>query len=169
MKNGIITSLTASLSALLISGCNPPPPPSAKVETPQQIKTSIRESTAPLTLVHVWATWCDPCREEFPALLKAFQEAKADGLALLLVSADDPGDMDAVERFLVEQQSPVGSLISSELNQDFIALFSANWAGALPASFFFDTDGRLLAEWQGKRSYEEYVATIEALLKKGKE
>ena len=80
------------------------------------------------------------------------------------VSADDPDDMEAVEEFLQEQQSPVGSLITTELNQDFIQLFSPDWAGALPASFFFDRDGNLVAQWQGKRSYDEYLNTIVRLL-----
>jgi hypothetical protein len=43
-------------------------------------------------------------------------------------------------------------------------MLSPNWSGALPASFFYDSTGRLVAEWEGKRSYEDYMTTIEQLL-----
>ncbi len=150
--------LTACLAA-----CSPPP--TGTPATPQQIEESIRSATAPLTLVHVWATWCDPCRKEFPELLEAYRETRKSGLQLLLVSADNPNtDLDKVNQFLQEQQSPVGSLVSTELNQEFIEMFSTNWTGALPASFFFDANGTLVAEWQGKRSAQEYIDTITPLL-----
>lgn len=82
----------------------------------------------------------------------------------MLVSADDPDDPAAVESFLDEHQSPVGSLISTQLDQAFIESLSPNWAGSLPASFFY-ANGKLLAEWEDKRSYEQYAEQIDRLLK----
>jgi thiol-disulfide isomerase/thioredoxin len=149
----------------ILTGCNPIPPPVGVVATPLEIRASIRNSEEPLTLVHVWATWCDPCREEFPELMKVYREAHQRGLSLQLVSADDPADVETVNQFLREQQSPVNSLVSTELSGEFIELFSTNWSGSLPASFFFDANGKLVAEWAGKRSYDEYMQTIEQLLK----
>src|SRR2546423_2167943 len=40
------------------------------------------------TLVNVWATWCPPCREEFPAMVAVARRHRAEGLRLLLVSGD---------------------------------------------------------------------------------
>ncbi len=167
MKQPFYQIMTGLALAGLLGACSPPP--AGKVATLPQIKAAIRHSDAPLTLVHVWATWCDPCREEFPELLRMYEAARRRGLELILVSADDPAELDAVDLFLQEQQSPVGSLVATELSQDFIELFSSDWAGALPASFFFDADGQLAEEWQGKRTFEEYMETIDRLLNKGKE
>jgi thiol-disulfide isomerase/thioredoxin len=164
IKHGWTGLVFLAAATGLLSGCRPVAAPGATAADPEEIRSAMAESTAPLTLVHVWATWCEPCREEFPELLRVYRDTRDAGLSLLLVSADDPAETDAVEAFLKEQQSPVGSLITTELNQDFIELFSPDWAGALPASFFFDPNGNLLAEWQGKRSYEEYVETIDQLL-----
>jgi len=143
-----------------------PPPPEVTVATPGEIKARIEASDAPLVLVHAWATWCVPCIEEFPELMKVYQNFEAQGLELVLVSGDNPDDPDelkAVEAFLVNQQCPVGSLVTTDLSQDFIETLSPNWGGALPASFFY-VDGQLVHEWEGKRPYQDFAKQIETLL-----
>lgn len=158
-------TLTALVLVAILSACKPAPTPVAILSTPQETRKQIATSHAALTLVHVWATWCQPCREEFPELLKVYDAYRKDGLDLKLVSADNPDDLETVNTFLREQDSPVDSLVSTDLDENFIELFSPKWSGALPASFFFDSNGKLVAEWEGKRSYEEYASTIEQLLK----
>jgi thiol-disulfide isomerase/thioredoxin len=138
--------------------------PEITVVSPAAIHQAITDSEAPLLLVHAWATWCQPCREEFPEIIGIARKYRSKGLEVLLVSADDPDDLAVVQSFLHEHHSPVGSLISTKLDQAFIESLSPNWAGSLPASFFY-ADGKLLAEWEGKRSYEQYVEQIERLLK----
>lgn len=165
IKQRLAQILITPAFAGIIAGCNPAPAPIGMIATPMEIKASISNSVAPLTLVHVWATWCDPCRDEFPELMEAYRDTHERGLSLQLVSADDPADMETVNQFLRKQRSPVDSLVSTELSEDFIELFSTNWSGSLPASFFFDENGKLVDEWSGKRSYDEYIQTIEQLLK----
>lgn len=165
IKHRLAHTLFAAFLAGIMAACAPAPPPAGVVATPAEIEEAIFNSEAPLTLVHVWATWCDPCREEFPELLEAYRNTRNHGLDLLLVSADDPDELDAVNAFLRNHQSPVNSLVSTELSGEFIELFSTNWSGALPASFFYDASGQLVAEWMGKRSYDEYIKTINQFLK----
>jgi thiol-disulfide isomerase/thioredoxin len=150
------------MAVALLSGCSPATP-HAIPASPETIKLHIQDSAAPLALVHLWATWCQPCREEFPELLKIHAEYASKGLALILVSADDPDEPGPVESFLAEQHSPVGSFISTQLNQSFIEMLSTNWSGALPATFLY-RNGKLLGEWEGQRTYEHYVEAIEPLL-----
>jgi len=147
----------------LLHGCTPAPP-QASLAHPADIRTKIEQSNARLVLVHVWATWCQPCCEEFPELIRVLRKYKTSTLLPILVSADDPADMEAVEAFLIEQGSPTGSLVAVDLSQTFIESLSANWSGAMPATFLYRSDGKLVAEWEGKRSYEHYITTIEKLL-----
>ncbi len=140
-----------------------PGPPEVTVATPAEIKTRIETSTAPVVLVHVWATWCVPCIAEFPELMKVHTQFEGRGLELILVSGDDPDELEPVEKFLLKQNCPVGSIVSTDLSQDFIETLSPNWAGSLPASFFY-ADGKLLHEWEGKRPYEDYAEQLETLL-----
>lgn len=150
---------------MLLTACRPAQPPVATLTSPAEIQHQIVNTGARLTLVHVWATWCDPCREEFPEIVATYNTFKDRDVELLLISADNPEDLDAVNAFLAEQQAPVGSMVSTALDETFMTLLSTNWSGALPASFFYDANGQLVAEWSGKRSFEEYAGTIEQLLK----
>lgn len=43
---------------------------------------------APVTLVNIWATWCPPCVEEFPAMLELQRRLEQAGLEILFVSID---------------------------------------------------------------------------------
>ncbi len=63
----------------------------------------VRDLDAKAVLVNVWATWCEPCRKELPALEKLYRTHRDRGLAVLGVSVDSARDRDEVaamvERF----------------------------------------------------------------------
>ncbi|HEU4989077.1 MAG TPA: TlpA disulfide reductase family protein [Gemmatimonadaceae bacterium] len=48
-------------------------------------------------LLNLWATWCQPCREEMPSFERLYRDYAPRGLRILAVSVDDPG-MDAAIR-----------------------------------------------------------------------
>jgi thiol-disulfide isomerase/thioredoxin len=53
-------------------------------------------------ILHFWATWCAPCREEMPALVKFVRETKGDrNIELLAVSVDE--DWNVVDAWLKER------------------------------------------------------------------
>lgn len=160
IQRSIYSKIGVFLVAVSLSACSPPRP-HAEVVAVQELGRRIESSKAPLTLVHVWATWCDPCREEFPELVRVMK--RFPSVEYILVSADDPAETGMVEQFLVENKSPAGALIVAELNQAFIELISPSWRGALPSTFFF-RKGKLVEEWEGKRSFEQYNNVIETLL-----
>lgn len=162
LKHIFHRTFTAVSMVILLSACDTKPV--ATAASPEEIKQRISDSTAPLLLVHAWATWCHPCREEFPELMRICRQYSTAELEVMLISADDPGESQVIETFLAEYDSPVGSWVTTELDQGFIEALSPGWAGSLPATFFY-SDGRLLDEWEGKRSYEHYAETIDRLLR----
>lgn len=128
-------------------------PPELISAAPAAIHAEIRKPGASAVLVNVWATWCAPCREEFPDLLHVARDFKARGLRLVLVSADFEGMESEARQFLSSQGVDFPSFIKAGKDEDFVDGLEAKWSGALPATFVYDGEGRLVRFWEGKASY----------------
>src|SRR2546423_10829152 len=88
-------------------------------------------------LVNFWATWCAPCREEFPDLVKIRGQYGADRLDFTLVSLDDVSDIDkAVPDFLSEVHAAAMPtyLLHAEDEGAAINLVDPQWQGHAPTA-----------------------------------
>src|SRR4051794_38569362 len=56
------------------------------------LRRDAKQPAHPL-LLNFWATWCDPCREEFPDLLKVGADYRKRGLEFVAVSFDFSEDV----------------------------------------------------------------------------
>src|SRR5688500_3936298 len=97
-----------------------PPPLSRKSHTAPKLKRDARiraisaeemkdllkrDGSRPL-LVNYWATWCDPCRDEFPDLVKIDKQYRPKGLDFIAITLDDLADINtAVPQFLREMKA----------------------------------------------------------------
>jgi thiol-disulfide isomerase/thioredoxin len=109
-------------------------------------------------VVNNWASWCGPCRTEWPW----FQEASAkylDRIAFIGVDGDDSDG--AATTFLDEHPVPYPSF--ADPGKDLANTVDANLIGAFPNTLFFDRDGNLLYAHQGV--YPDQ-ATLEADIRK---
>lgn len=134
--------------------------------TAAAIQQAVRNSGAKAVLVNVWATWCGPCREEFPGLVRVARKYQGQGLKVMLVSADFDTDMAAVKKFLAEQGVDFPSYIKAEKDQQFIDALDKRWSGALPATFIYDGAGNLQDFWEGKASLNEFKQKVVKELEK---
>jgi len=101
-----------------------------------------------VVLLNFWASWCPPCREEFPSLLR-LQKNMADTPFTVLAVAVRDGD-EAVAEFLAAGRPPFDVL----LDRDGAA--AAAWhAAGVPVTYLLDRQGRMLAgkvgplQWDG--------------------
>jgi thiol-disulfide isomerase/thioredoxin len=118
------------------------PVPLYQVITPAGDSLSIGVG-GPVTLLNLWATWCGPCREEFPDLEALHQELAPRGLRVLAVDVDaDPPE--AVLNFANEFDITFAVAIDRAGH-----IQSTYQAMGLPSSYLIGTDGRLLALWTG--------------------
>ena len=116
------------------------------------------------TLLNVWATWCEPCREEFPALLSVARARAADQVRLVLVSADFPDQLPAVRKFLTEHGVTDTSYLKNGDDMSFINSLSPKWTGALPATFVYDAGGHLVEFWEGRSDSSRFERALDHAL-----
>jgi len=111
--------------------------------TAEGVLAAVRQPGPSAVLVNVWATWCAPCREEFPDLMRLHQAYRERGLKLILVSADFDDQLPAVKRFLARQRVDFPTYLKTGDDMRFINTLSPRWTGALPATFIYDATGQL--------------------------
>lgn len=130
--------------------------------TVAQVMAEVRRPGARATVVNVWATWCVPCRQEFPDLVRLERQRRGEGLRVLFVSTDfDSAD---ALKFLAEQGVNYLSLFKVGDDMSFINGLSPKWSGALPATFVYDATGRLVRFWEGRADYSRFEqAALEAI------
>jgi thiol-disulfide isomerase/thioredoxin len=113
-------------------------------------------------LINFWATWCDPCREEYPDLVKIDQEYRGK-IDFLTVSLDDAGDKDtAVPKFLalMKANMPTYLLVTND-DEAAMAVVSKDWTGALPLTVLYDAQGGIEYLRQGKVKIDLLKAALD--------
>jgi thiol-disulfide isomerase/thioredoxin len=124
-----------------------------------------RDDGRPL-LVNYWATWCDPCRDEFPDLVKIDKDYRARGLDFIAISLDDLADIKtAVPKFLrlMNAQMPV-YLLNVPDPEPVINSVDKEWGGAMPATFLYNNHGEVVYKHFCRVKVDELRAEIEKLL-----
>lgn len=141
---------------------------------PTVTKVDAKEMVAAITpkgrplLVNFWATWCDPCREEFPDLVRIASEYSGK-IDVITISLDDPAELDsAVVPFLAEMKASMPAYLLSTSDEDAaITSVSKNWGGALPFTIIFDAGGKTSYEKLGKFKTDVLKAAIDRTLGSG--
>ena len=122
-------------------------------------------------VVTFWATWCEPCRDEYPMLNELAKQYAPKGLRVVGVNLDDDGDLILMRRFLARYKPIFPNYRNMPGEQVEFRTFTqsvlAGWTGALPATFFYDRDGRQVGHFLGEKSRKEYEDAIHGLLAGG--
>lgn len=116
-------------------------------------------------VVNFWATWCEPCREEFPALVRLDRAYRARGLTLAAISMDETESAADVREFLKSQDAQFGTFLHDF--HDFAAIADSidpKWGGGIPATFIYDRQGKLVQSWEGAAKFEEFDRVVRPLL-----
>jgi len=119
-------------------------------------------------LVTFWATWCEPCRDEYPMLNELAKQYAPQGLKVVGVNFDDDGDLILMRRFIARYK-PIFPNYRKKPGEEgpFREAVLPGWNGSLPASFFYAKDGRKVGQFIGERTREAYEEAIRSLLGSG--
>ncbi len=136
---------------------------SATQHTLDSIKTA---NKGKVVLINFWATWCKPCVEEFPDIVKINNSFKEKDFKLVMVSLDFSEDLDSkTTNFLKKMKVDFLTYYNGfAKDDDLINYMDKNWNGGIPGTFIFDKEGKLTKTFIGKTSYEEFEKSIEDLL-----
>ena len=122
------------------------------------------ENPKPL-LINFWATWCEPCREEFPDLVKIDADYKGK-IDFITISLDYLSEINGdVPKFLAQMKAEMPAyLLKTENESEAIALVSREWQGGLPFTILFDASGKEVYTRQGKIKLETVRAEIDKMV-----
>ncbi|MCS6816948.1 MAG: TlpA family protein disulfide reductase [Blastocatellia bacterium] len=134
--------------------------------TAQELLTRVRDGKARVTVVNLWATFCQPCVEEFPDLVRLEKAYRNQGVRVFFVSADFDSDLPAVRRFLQKHGVTYPTFLKAQDDDNaFITTLHPDWSGALPATFIYDAQGRLRHFHEGKGDFALFERLVQEVLR----
>lgn len=112
-----------------------------------------------VVLVNFWATWCEPCESEMPAMERLYQSLPRDRFELVAVAIDD--EEDVVQAFQDEYR--LSFPIVLDLDQ---SVYQTYQTMGVPESLLIDAEGRIIERYVGPREWDavEYQARIRDVL-----
>jgi len=115
-----------------------------------------------ILVVNFWATWCEPCRVEVPALVRTQDKYVANGVQIVGISIDSTAKVkDFAKEFKVQYPLVIGSLDSIEITRKL-----GNKAAGLPYTVVLDANGIIKARHLGGISEAQLDEAIRPLLRK---
>ena len=140
----------------------------------KELKLLVKDSeTKKPLLINFWATWCGPCRSEFPELVEIDADYRKKGLNFIIVSVDKFGIIDTrVSEFLRQYESTMPSYLIDLPSRPQIARavrqIAPRFTDAYPLTLLFDTKGKLVFQKIGRVNTKILRAEIDKVLVKNK-
>lgn len=123
-------------------------------------KVSFADLKGKVVLIDVWATWCQPCRIEFPHLKELEEAMKTKDVAIVSISVDEEEDKEKWKKTVINQQ--LGG----------IQLFAKGWSDitryykidGIPRFMVFDKEGKIVDVYAPRPSDPELKILLEKVL-----
>ncbi|HSP87800.1 MAG TPA: TlpA disulfide reductase family protein [Ignavibacteriaceae bacterium] len=129
------------------------------------LKNKIEQRNGKPLFVNFWATWCVPCVEEFPDLVKIYNENKNSQFEFLSVSVDLPSEIETkVKPFLLKQEADFPVVVVEEKRSDEVINFiNPEWSGAVPLTVIYNKDGTMQSYIPEAKDYEFFKKSIDEI------
>ncbi|GGF20766.1 TlpA disulfide reductase family protein [Hymenobacter cavernae] len=117
--------------------------PGFTLPTPEGKSVSLREYRGQYVLVDFWASWCGPCRQEYPVLLRAYSKYKGRNFAILGVSLDEEKTRAKWVKAIADDHLTWTQV--SDLQGFQSAVAKRYGIQSIPQNFLLDPTGRIVA------------------------
>jgi thiol-disulfide isomerase/thioredoxin len=166
-----LSILTLGLGFGIASGALEPEIKLTPIKFDSFLKTIKDKNQDKYTLVDVWATWCGPCKENFPHLVEMHKKYSSKGLVAVSLSLDDPTKPKALAEalaFLKEKKAEFPNFVLDEEQADAFDKLNVN---AIPAVLLFGPDGKEIKRFtlddpNHQFTYDDVEKEIAKLLEK---
>ncbi|HEY5738599.1 MAG TPA: redoxin domain-containing protein [Gammaproteobacteria bacterium] len=99
-------------------------------------------------IVNFWATWCPPCREEMPAMQRAWEQLREEGMLMIGINVGE--DEDTIFQFTADYPVDFPLLMDSD------SAVTGRWpVRGLPTTYVVDPAGRLVYQAIGSREWDD--------------
>lgn len=113
------------------------------------IVSRVEELKGSVVLIDFWATWCKPCKEKFPEVVKLSNEHQEEGLHVMSVCIGNPNDEKVREQastFLTKVKASIENRMSGyEKDQD---AFNDYELEQVPSYRLYDREGKLVDQFE---------------------
>ena len=123
-----------------------PEAPDFTLANPDGKKLSLKDFRGKLVLLNFWASWCGPCREEMPTMVKLHNEFKGKGFVLVAVNVKDKR-ADALS-FIKEMKMTFPIMMDPEGEAGLLY-----GAFGMPITYLIDSKGMVLARLLGDANW----------------
>ena len=108
-------------------------------------------------IINFWATFCKPCVEEIPDLIKFTKKYKKQKVSLYLVSLDlEDYYPEKIKKFVTKKKYAAKIAWLDESNADyFCSIIDTLWSGAIPATLFVNNNTGY------RKFYEKQLTPVE--------
>ncbi len=110
--------------------------------------------------IDVWATWCQPCKEEYPFLTKLAKEYSEEDLVILSISIDK--EFDTWTKYLNKNKLD-GAHLYTGADSEFVQFYDV---GAIPRFILIDRDGKVVNSDEIRPSNSELKNYLDKLIQK---
>lgn len=135
--------------------------------THEQWRRELEALRGRIVVVDNWATWCAPCVERFPKMMKLARKWSPSGVVFVTMSLDDRDDSQSlrkVREILEENDARIPNYLMNELTPD---AFEKLGLLGIPAVHIYDRDGKLTSRLTGDDPNHQYTeADVDAAISK---
>jgi thiol-disulfide isomerase/thioredoxin len=118
--------------------------------TNEGLETLRANPTGKLLMINFWATWCAPCKAEYPELIKTYRWYQSQRFDFISVSVDGPANRAEVLRFLQDAHSATRNLqVDSDDVYAIQKAFDPTWESGVPFTVVLAPDGKVVYRKEG--------------------